>query len=681
NSTLNFKHIFQASPNPILIVNETGVLIENNPAAERLFGYGKGAMTALTSQSLFRDYHGHPYNFLETQKNGETKNFKVDHVWGIKKEGSTFPLGIDIHPIEENGYILFIKDTSGLIKSKERNAPLAGSPNLITKNKDNHSNAIDATIESLATTSRSGNQHSNAETIENRAIVNEALFSAIAENFPTGLIMVFDRQLKSIYFEGAEIEELGLDKSDFEGKHIDDIKLYDDENILQLKHNIKRTIEGEKLNYATTFGSRIYTINSAALTIDENTVWALFVAHNITEQTRVQKELQIVLKKVNERTKELDETVQRLVETNLELEDQIQLTKRAEAEAKENQALFVAIAENFPQGIIAVVNQKCAYEYIDGEIISQFGVDPNVLKGRKVDSLSWVYENRKNSMMNDVKRTLKGEHLNFEVGFNTEIFSVHTTPLVDNHGEIIRALFVYNNITEQKLIEKKVRKALKKEHQLNLLKSRFITTASHEFRTPLSAILSSTDLIKVQNGEGKEDTRIRHLDRIQANVGRLVEILDEFLSISKLEEGKVEPKPQSFELLDYIRYLLNELRPNLKIGQSFKTDFNNKKINVRHDAKLLDHILRNLLINAIKYSDEDTPILIAAESKNDNVVMEITDHGIGIPKHEQKNMFKRFFRAQNATHIQGTGLGLNLVKDYVKLMGGSITFDSELGKG
>ena len=493
--------------------------------------------------------------------------------------------------------------------------------------------------------------------------------------------MVFDPQLKFIYFEGAELQELGLDKRQFRGKHIDNTELYNKEGSIQLKDYIKQTLNGEKLSFATTFGSRTYTINSAPLTIDENTVWALFVAHNITEHTRVQKELQIVLRKVNERTRELDETVQRLVETNLELEDQIQLTKRAEAEARENQALFVAIAENFPQGIIAVVNQKGTNEYIAGEIISQFGMNPNVLKGSKVDSLPWLHENRENSMINAVRRTFEGEHLNFEVGFNTEIFSVHATPLVDNNGKIIRALFVYNNITEQKLIEKKVRKALKKEHQLNLLKSRFIATASHEFRTPLSAILTSTDLIKVQNGEGNEDTRIRHLNRIQSNVGRLVDILDDFLSISKLEEGKAEPKPQSFELLDYIRYLLDELKPNLKKGQSFKMDFMNKKINVRHDAKLLDHILRNLLINAIKYSDEDTPIRIAAELKNDNVVMEITDHGIGIPKHEQKNMFKRFFRAENATHIQGTGLGLNLVKDYVKLMRGNIAFDSEVGKG
>ena len=118
NSTLNFKHIFLASPNPILIVDKTGVLIENNPATERLFGYGKGAMTALTAQSLFRDFHGHPYNFPKTQKIGITKSEQDCDVWGIKKDGSAFPLDMDIHPIEEDGYILFIKDTSELKRPK-----------------------------------------------------------------------------------------------------------------------------------------------------------------------------------------------------------------------------------------------------------------------------------------------------------------------------------------------------------------------------------------------------------------------------------------------------------------------------------------------------------------------------------------------------------------------------------
>ncbi|HUH47984.1 MAG TPA: HAMP domain-containing sensor histidine kinase, partial [Arenibacter sp.] len=283
--------------------------------------------------------------------------------------------------------------------------------------------------------------------------------------------------------------------------------------------------------------------------------------------------------------------------------------------------------------------------------------------------------------MEDIKRTFAGEHLNFEVKFDHQVFSVNTTPLAERDGEVKRVLFVYNNITHQKQIEKKIRKSLRKEHQLNNLKSQFISTASHEFRTPLSAILSSADLIESLNRPENEANRIKHLDRIKSNVQHLTDILDEFLSIGRLEAGKVAVRSEHFDLVPFSKYLIRELRPILKSGQKIISKFESKGIPVHMDPKLLDHILRNLLVNAIKFSDRGSRVIFKSSTDGNMVFFEISDSGIGISPMDQKQIFQQFFRAGNAANIQGTGLGLHLVKQYVTLMKGSISLKSEVDRG
>ncbi len=243
------------------------------------------------------------------------------------------------------------------------------------------------------------------------------------------------------------------------------------------------------------------------------------------------------------------------------------------------------------------------------------------------------------------------------------------------------ALLVLINVTEQKKSEEDLLRALRIEQELNDLKSRFISMASHEFRTPLSAIHSSAILIGKQNTPGLEDKRLRYLRQIKNNVRNLVVILDDFLSLSKLEEGNIEARPDTFDALDLIRSVLEELESNLKVGQHFQETFEMSSLKVYQDPKLLRQILVNLLSNAIKYAPEKTGISIAIEKDATAFSISITDKGMGIPEEEHEQLFNRFFRARNAINIPGTGLGLHLVKLYTELMGGTITFKSTLEKG
>jgi len=235
-----------------------------------------------------------------------------------------------------------------------------------------------------------------------------------------------------------------------------------------------------------------------------------------------------------------------------------------------------------------------------------------------------------------------------------------------------------------KLAESKqeVMRALEKEKELNELKSRFVTTASHEFRTPLATILSSVSLIASYNKPEDEEKRTKHINRIKSSVNNLTEILNDFLSLSKLEEGVIRNNPEEIEISSFAHEVAEEIKSMAKDGQ--KIVFKNiaEKHYFRIDKQLFKNVLINLLSNAIKYSPEGKEIEFSVfKNEKGNAEIIVSDKGIGIPKEDQPLLFERFFRAQNAGNIQGTGLGLNIVKKYVELMGGEISFISVLEKG
>ena len=229
--------------------------------------------------------------------------------------------------------------------------------------------------------------------------------------------------------------------------------------------------------------------------------------------------------------------------------------------------------------------------------------------------------------------------------------------------------------------ESRLRQALEKEKELSNLKSRFVSMASHEFRTPLSTILSSADLIEAYPSEEHQKKRLRHTTRIKSSVANLTGILNDFLSLSRLEEGHFEAEPGSLELDQFCNEAIGEIHGLLRPGQYIEKEGRMKGVELFLDKKMLKNILFNLFSNAIKYSKDNKPILCRMEVIDNTLHIAIIDQGIGIPEEEQQHLFTRFFRAHNVENIQGTGLGLNIVKRYVDLMNGSIRFESRLGEG
>lgn len=229
--------------------------------------------------------------------------------------------------------------------------------------------------------------------------------------------------------------------------------------------------------------------------------------------------------------------------------------------------------------------------------------------------------------------------------------------------------------------EAELRKAFEKEKELSALKSRFVSMASHEFRTPLSTILSSADLVEAYTREDQQEKRLKHISRIKTAVANLTNILNDFLSLSRLEEGRIEHQPVQFELHPFCEEVLDEVQGLLKRGQRLQNQLPMPQAKVVLDKKFLKNILLNLLSNAIKYSGENQPIRCDVSLKDGYLHIAIEDRGMGIPKEEQQYLFTRFFRAHNVENIQGTGLGLNIVKRYVELMEGDIRFESVPERG
>lgn len=222
--------------------------------------------------------------------------------------------------------------------------------------------------------------------------------------------------------------------------------------------------------------------------------------------------------------------------------------------------------------------------------------------------------------------------------------------------------------------------ALNKEKELGELKSRFVAMASHEFRTPLTAIQSAASLIEKYQSAEDQDKRERHTHRIKNAVGNLTDILEEFLSVGKLEEGKVELKNTLFDIKELVQDCLTDLTSIMKKGQTVNFE-NNGATEICLDKSLLRKIISNLTSNAFKFSPENSEINIATEITKTSFLLSVTDTGIGIAEEDQKHLFDRFFRGKNVTNIQGTGLGLHIVARYAELLGGKVSVKSKLNEG
>ena len=358
---------------------------------------------------------------------------------------------------------------------------------------------------------------------------------------------------------------------------------------------------------------------------------------------------------------------------------------------------------NLAPVIFLLLDNEYKVQLINQKGCQLLGYEKHVLQGKKwfeyVGNTSNQDENSKPTHFFKYKKLLSQPYFESEVRTeNGEIRLIGwtNTSIKDKFGQTIGILCAGEDITERKKLElikekyttnleetvkartKELSEALEAEKKINELKSAFITIASHELRTPLTIILSSITLIDRYYKMGVYEKQPKLIKRIQQASKQFTVILDDFLSLDKLERGVVRITKENIELQEFTQHILEDMEGILKPGQQIIHTYTGGT-NIIQDRKILHHIISNLLSNAIKYSDKDIEIHTLLE--NDKVIVKIKDKGIGIPQEDQHYIFQRFFRAKNAEHLQGTGLGLSIVERYVDLLNGKIEFTSIVDKG
>lgn len=335
-------------------------------------------------------------------------------------------------------------------------------------------------------------------------------------------------------------------------------------------------------------------------------------------------------------------------------------------------ALFVTTAS----GIIKTVNQctQALFGYSQEELIDQ-PISSIINNKNFINQINQMSSSAPGESIKDLEvacQTKAGEAL--AIAFSCSVIQTEIAGLKN-------FVYVGRDISERKRLEAEMMKALEQERELKELKSDFVSMASHEFRTPLTAIFSSSELLQHYGHIWSEEKKIKHYHRIESAVKRMTKLLDDVLLYSKAEAGKLEFNPKSVKLRSFCSDVVEEIQ--LGIGEKHHITFiySGSGHKACMDEKLLQHILTNLLSNAIKYSAPESTVLFGCYCEEETVTFEIKDEGIGIPPEDQARLFESFHRAKNVGDIPGTGLGLAIVGKSLELHRGKFTLKSEVGVG
>ncbi|MFC3559180.1 PAS domain-containing sensor histidine kinase [Pedobacter jamesrossensis] len=384
----------------------------------------------------------------------------------------------------------------------------------------------------------------------------------------------------------------------------------------------------------------------------------------------------------------------------------------------ERAKLLSAIIENAIDGIITI-DDRGIIEHVNPAALKLFGFKSKELVGKNVsvlmpqpdkerhDGYIKNYDNTGHKRIIGIGREVIGQRKDgstfpFRLGVSEVKFSdrkIYTGFIHDlsKHKEDEARIKSYTEELEDKIRDRTrdlvklvaelesakehVNELFIKEKELNQLKTRFVSMASHEFRTPLSSIQLSATLIDKYTPKQDTENIEKHTGKIKNAVGNLTTILNDFLSLEKLEAGKVEVHPTEFNIINFAEEIVEEMQLISKQDQHIIYEHQGISAQVYLDLNLLKNSIINLISNAIKYSGENTMIQFNSILKDDELVIEIKDNGIGIPETDLNNLFEPFFRAHNTGSIPGTGLGLNIVKRYVGLMNGFVSCESEQNIG
>lgn len=653
NNTENTNQLdtyFEYATLGILVTDESGNITDINPFALKEFGYSKkelvGKKIEVLIPSRFHNKHSHHHKkYIEDPKTwpmGEGKQ-----IYGIKKNGVEFPLEISLTHFVKNGINNIVAFLVNISVRKEAEQEI-----------EKMNNGLEKTVKQRTT------------------ILEETL---------TELELSKERLERAISFQKAIIDNAGvmIIVTNKEGK----IKLYNPEASLNLGYHEsevidkftpmmfhdKTEIDRKRKELFSEFGLNIENdfevmIEKSKRNIHEDQ------QYNYIRKNGTSFPVSLTITAIRDRNGEIIG----YMGVSLDISEQ----KKAVEELKNVQHLFHQLLRNYPDGAISIIDKDFNFVYTGGELHNRLNAEPKQLIGEK------IFQNHSPKMQQVINNKLSNVFKKKEFITDFELpepirgstYVMDAFPLMEEDGSVNKAGSIIRNISALKKTEEDLREALEKEKVLNELKTRFVSIASHEFRTPLSTVLSSAYLIEKYKKLADQPKREKHLQRIVSSVNMLTDILNDLLSVGKMEEGRIQVRLTNINIQQLVIDIISEIKNTLRSKQ---------KINYQHqggtsvflDPSLLKHIILNLVSNASKFSPEKSLIEIKTISRKTRLILSVKDHGMGISPEDQKHLMERFFRGANAGHIQGTGLGLHIVSKYAELMNGIVECKSELEKG
>ncbi len=348
-----------------------------------------------------------------------------------------------------------------------------------------------------------------------------------------------------------------------------------------------------------------------------------------------------------------------------------------------SKAFLLKLIDHISAPIVAT-DENFAITFLNDLAKKTFGLYREDVLGKEVSAVLGIRST--NERFNEIKKSLRDEgfwkgQLEYRIGRTKLLtFEVSVTAVKDDDETVTGYVALHRNITAQTHTEIALQDALAKEYQLSEMKNRFLLMASHEFRTPFSTILSSSNLIEKYSAFEQQPNREKHINRIKEAIHHMNAILEDFISLGKLEAGKSSTMISTCDVHSLITAAINELEYIRKQGQTITLNYSGAS-EFRTDRRMLKNIVLNLISNAIKFSRENQQIEIECVVCDEKLTFTVKDHGLGISTEDQLNLFKSFHRGKNAQCIEGTGLGLHVSKRYANLLNGDLSIQSTLGCG
>ena len=486
--------------------------------------------------------------------------------------------------------------------------------------------------------------------------VYEIVFNTIQEGLiltdMTGTIRLVNPRTEKLF---------GYSKNELVGQKIEVLipNEFRDKHVTTRDGYQKRPVNRQMGSGMTLFGQR-----------KDGSMFPVEISLNSFQDQNGERFVSALITDIHIRKKAQDEVLR--INENLE-----QIVAERTKELYESKQLYESISKHFPTGAIYVLNLDFKIDYADGMEFVRLKHDPLDILGQ--DYVEINFDNRR-KLLNMLNKLIEVGAVAPEfIDKDNEYYMVNASLLKDTSGKFSRILIVENNITQQKKTEESLEKNIEEQRRLNLLKSRFVSFASHEFRTPLTTMSSSADLIRKYVELDDQEKINKHITRIQQSVVYMTSLLNDFLSLDKIDSGVVNLNVQRIDLSKLLEECLEETAGLKKNGQDIQVK--NTISCIETDQFLFKSILINFISNGLKYSDEKSSVLVTTAIENNEFVICIKDQGIGIPQSELQNLFTRFFRASNAKEIKGTGLGLHIVWRHVDMLDGKIICESEEGIG